>query len=83
MKPAFIDFQRVDVRPMLARGIEPLAVIRQRVAALGQSQGLVVIAPFLPSPLVELMRGEGFESKIEPADGGDWIVYFWHKSPEG
>lgn len=73
-----IQFHRVDVRPLLARGIEPLPTIRQRLSNLKPKEGLVILAPFLPSPLIELMRGEGFESKVEPAGHGDWIVYFWH-----
>ena len=78
MNPDSIKFHRVDVRPLLARGIEPLPTIRRRISNLKSKEGLVILAPFLPSPLIEWMRGEGFESKIEPAGPGEWIVYFWH-----
>lgn len=82
MNSTAIKFHRVDVRSMLARGIEPLPAIRQRVSSLKPTEGLVVIAPFLPSPLIEVMRGEGFESKVEPSGPGEWIVYFWHQSAQ-
>jgi hypothetical protein len=71
------QFKKCDVRTMLRKGIEPLPAILKAVDSLPDSQGLLVIAPFLPSPLVEKLRGEGFDSKIERAEGSDWIVYFW------
>jgi len=40
-------------------------------------EGLIVIAPFLPSPLVEKLGSEGFASKLERGQGSDWLVYFW------
>jgi hypothetical protein len=39
-----------------------------------------VIAPFLPSPLIELLRGQGFRSKLERGKGADWVVYFWREA---
>ena len=41
---------------------------------------LIVIAPFLPSPLIELLGSQGFQSKVERGEAGSWIVYFWPKS---
>ena len=76
-----IDFKRLDVRGLIAQGHEPLAVIRSRIDGLQPGQGLVLIAPFLPSPLIELLRSEGFESRVEPGGGSDWIVYFWQEPP--
>jgi len=40
---------------------------------------LIVVAPFLPSPLVEKLGGEGFASKVERGSGSDWIIYFWRE----
>lgn len=37
---------------------------------------LIVIAPFLPSPLIELLGSQGFQSKVERGEAGSWIVYF-------
>lgn len=73
-------FKRFDVREMLSRGVEPLPEVRKRVNALKPDEGLIVVAPFLPSPLIELLSGEGFESKVERGAGADWIVYFWREA---
>jgi uncharacterized protein (DUF2249 family) len=70
-------FKRFDVRELLRNGIEPFPEIFQRVNALEPDEGLIVVAPFLPSPLIERLGGEGFASKVERGSGSDWIVYFW------
>jgi len=56
-----------------------LPEICKRVAVLKPNEGLIVVAPFLPSPLVEKFKSEGFASKIERGRGADWIVYFWRE----
>lgn len=70
-------FKRFDVRPLLDRGEEPLPEIRRRVQALASDEGLVVVAPFLPAPLIALLQGEGFASRFEHGPRGEWFVYFW------
>jgi uncharacterized protein (DUF2249 family) len=71
------QFKRFDVRELLSRGVEPLPEIVKKVNELKADEGLIIIAPFLPSPLVEKLNSEGFSSKIERGKGADWIVYFW------
>lgn len=75
----FHKFKRLDVRPILARGDEPFSVIREKLGALQEDEGLLLVAPFLPSPLIELLGSEGYQSKIEPGSGGAWVVYFWRE----
>ena len=70
-------FKRFDARKLLSRGIEPFPAIRQRVDALKPGEGLTVIAPFLPSPLIEKLGSEGFASRAEPQPDGSWVTYFW------
>lgn len=67
----------MDVRGLLARGVEPYPEIRKCVDAIKPGEGLIVIAPFLPSPLVEKLGSEGFQSRLEKGAGSDWVVYFW------
>jgi uncharacterized protein (DUF2249 family) len=55
-----LTFKRLDVRPLIAQGAEPFATIRARVNGLKPGQGLTVIAPFLPSPLIEKLGSKGF-----------------------
>ena len=79
MMPPMNQFKRFDVRPMLARGVEPFPEIYQRATALKADEGLIVVAPFLPSPLVEKLSGDGFASKVEKGGGADWLIYFWRE----
>lgn len=67
---------RFDVRPILARGDEPFAEIRAKADALTAGDSLTVIAPFMPAPLIELLRSEGFETAIERHQDGAWAVSF-------
>ena len=70
-------FKKLDVRPLLAKGTEPFAAIRARVDALKAGEGLTVIAPFLPSPLIEKLNSEGFQSTAQHQPDGTWAVNFW------
>jgi uncharacterized protein (DUF2249 family) len=74
-----IKFSTLDVRPLLARGEEPLAIIRARVAALQAGRGLTIVAPFMPAPLVELLQSEGFKTSLEHRGDGAWAVSFWRE----
>ena len=75
MKPS--TFKTFDVRPNLARGEEPLPLIRARVDALIAGHGVTIVAPFMPAPLIELLKSEGFLSTIEHRQDGAWAVNFW------
>ena len=75
--PAISQFTRLDVRPLLKRGEEPLPAILKHVEKVVTGTGLIVIAPFLPSPLIELLGSQGIRSKVERGEAGSWIVYFW------
>lgn len=66
----------LDVRPLLARGEEPFAVIRSAVAALLAEQTLTIVAPFLPAPLIERLKGEGFAAHVERGEDNAWVVVF-------
>jgi hypothetical protein len=74
------QFKRFDMRDLIRRGVEPFPEVRRRVDTLKPDEGLIIVAPFLPSPLIELLGGEGFESKVERGAGADWIVYFWREA---
>ena len=75
--PPTSQFKRMDIRPLIASGQEPLSRIRAVLDSMHEGQGLMLIAPFLPSPLIELLESEGFQSRFEPGSGRDWVVYFW------
>ena len=71
-----IRFKKLDVRPLLASGVEPFGEIRKRVDALAPNEGLTIVAPFLPSPLIEVLSAEGFSSRVEHQPDGEWVVHF-------
>ena len=70
-------FKTLDVRPLIARGEEPFSAIRVRVDALTPGSGLTVVAPFMPAPLIEILKAEGFQSTAERRADGCWAVNFW------
>jgi hypothetical protein len=78
--PPLTQFKRFDVRSLIRSGVEPFLEIRKRVDALKPDTGLIVVAPFLPSPLIEKLSGDGFSSKIERGAGNDWLIYFWREA---
>lgn len=78
--PPMNRFKRFDVREMIRSGVEPFPEIHKRVTALKPEDGLIVVAPFLPSPLVEKLTSEGYSSKIERGQGADWMIYFWREA---
>lgn len=69
-------FKRFDVRELLAQGAAVFPEIRKRVDALKPGQGIAIISPFLPSPLIEKLQSEGFTSRVEPQPDGSWVTYF-------
>ena len=72
-----IKFKTFDVRPNLAKGEEPFPLIRARVDALTSGHGVTIIAPFMPAPLIELLKSEGFQAAMERRQDGAWAVNFW------
>jgi len=80
MMPPLNRFHRFDVREMIRGGVEPFSFIRERVNKLKSDEGVILVAPFLPSPLIEKLGSEGFASKVERGAGADWLIYFWRKA---
>lgn len=70
-------FKRIDVRPLLARGEEPFGAVMAAREALAPGQGLSVVAPFLPAPLVERMKTDGYEVRVTRRRDGGWETDFW------
>jgi uncharacterized protein (DUF2249 family) len=66
----------VDARPIIAAGGEPFDTIMAAVAALGDGEELVVLAPFEPVPLVGVLGSQGFSYHAADLGDGDWQVTF-------
>jgi uncharacterized protein (DUF2249 family) len=73
-------FEKLDVRPILRKGGEPFPMIIAKIEALKDGEGLELTAPFMPAPLVELLTGQGFQTEMERAEDGSWIVWFWKEN---
>lgn len=68
----------LDVRDIIAKGEEPFVAIRSSVDALGPRESLEIIAPFMPAPLIEMLKSEGFSAQMEHLPDGAWSVKFRH-----
>jgi len=66
----------LDVRPLLASGVEPFQAIIAALEGLSPGQSLLLIAPFKPVPLFSVMEKKGFTAHPEPIGEGDWQVLF-------
>jgi uncharacterized protein (DUF2249 family) len=77
MKPTGARKARpLDVRPLFARGNEPFAPIMDAVAALAAGEDLLLVTPFLPSPLIEKLQADGFQARPERRSDGGWQTLF-------
>lgn len=65
-----------DARPVIAAGGEPFNDIMAAVAALGEVEELVVLAPFEPVPLEGVLSARGFSYEVASLGHGDWRVTF-------
>ncbi|MDO8545436.1 MAG: DUF2249 domain-containing protein [Opitutaceae bacterium] len=66
----------LDVRPIMADGEHPFELIMKTVAGLKDGQDLLLITPFLPSPLIERLQSDGFSVRPERRADGSWQTQF-------
>jgi len=61
------EVREFDARPIIEAGEHPLNMVREEVARLNTGEVLKLITPFVPAPLIQIVRGEGYKawSKIE------------------
>lgn len=67
---------RLDVRPLLADGIEPFSTIMEAVAKVPPGGTLELTAPFEPVPLYAVLAGRGFTHATERLPTGEFVVTF-------
>jgi hypothetical protein len=81
-RPAWLDgldlegAERLDVRPLLATGEEPLGPILKRAAGIAPGGVLVIEAPFDPAPLRRVLGNKGFSAHAERLAEDHWRVVF-------
>ena len=68
--------RKLDVRPMLAIGREPKALILETAGEVEPGGVLVLEAPFDPAPLRQLLTRWGFSAHPQCLAADHWRVYF-------
>lgn len=58
----------LDVRPLLAQGVDPLDQVLAALSELGPGATLKIRAPFRPAPLIALLSGRGYRVHDEQYD---------------
>lgn len=73
----------LDVREDIRSGHSPCAKIMAAAEQLNLGEQLLLIAPFQPTPLFELMGDRGFDSEPRAIGAGDWEVRFTRRTEAG
>lgn len=68
--------QKLDVRPMLEGGEDPLLHVIQASMTVPVDGFLVLDAPFNPTPLRGVLAGQGFSSYGRKVGDGHWRIAF-------
>jgi hypothetical protein len=76
MKKAALRRRTLDVRALIAAGDSPFDSITHALQALGPAESLVIVTPFLPSPLIEKLQAEGYLARPERRADGAWQTQF-------
>ncbi len=66
----------LDVREDIRLGGEPFSKIMQAIERLRGPEALLLIAPFEPTPLIEILARQGFSHRATPTSSGDWEILF-------
>jgi uncharacterized protein (DUF2249 family) len=66
----------LDVRPELEQGGEPFVRIMEAAYAIKPGGTLVIIAPFEPVPLYDVLEARGFSHETEKVAVDEWMVQF-------
>jgi len=78
LKPQqIVDF---DVRPVIDAGEDPLSLIVDRVKKIPKGGALKIINSFEPTPLISLLKKQGFESYVDQVDENIIETYFYKTS---
>lgn len=77
--PAWVErtkvSEKLDVRPLIARGEEPFSMISGAAQRIPLGEALSLRSPFDPVPLRDVLAKQGFEAYTSGA-GDDWTTIF-------
>ena len=60
----------LDVRPILASGVDPFEVIMEKLKEMRDDQTLLIINSFEPVPLLNILKDKGYTYEAERPDNG-------------
>ncbi|HEY1354420.1 MAG TPA: DUF2249 domain-containing protein [Ktedonobacteraceae bacterium] len=66
----------LDIRPDLEHSGEPFVRMMEAAVAMQPGQVLVIIAPFEPIPLYNVLGARGFSHETARVLADEWIVRF-------
>lgn len=69
-----------DVRPLIDADEDPLPLIVKKVKEIKQGQALKIINSFEPTPLLSLLKKQGFDSYVDTIDDQLVETYFYKNS---
>lgn len=79
LKPGqIIEF---DVRPIIDKNEDPLQAILKKIKSIQHGEALKIINSFEPTPLISLLKKQGFESYVDAIDPELIETYFYKTSP--
>ena len=72
-----LEISDLDVRPIIASGKDPLTLIKETVKTLKAGKVLRIINSFEPTPLMFLLKKQGFESFADRTNEKRVDTYFY------
>lgn len=79
-RPDWLDESNIvktlDARPMIQAGEHPMPQVMSGIQQLGEDKIFLLIAPFTPSPLIDMVRNAGNLAWCEQAGPEEFKTYF-------
>ncbi|MDZ7738111.1 MAG: DUF1858 domain-containing protein [Bacteroidales bacterium] len=66
----------IDIRDMLHKGEQPVHEVLSSIKRLGDKEKLMVIAPFIPAPLIDKATGMDYKHWLHKESEDEYHVYF-------
>lgn len=79
LKPGQI--KEFDVRPIIEQGEDPLKLIIKKIKSIQPGEALKIINSFEPTPLISLLKKQGFEAYVDVIEDQLIETYFYRTGP--
>ena len=70
----------LDVRPILAGGVDPFEKIMETLKGINETDTLKIINTFEPVPLLNVLKGKGYDYKTERPNDGEVHTFLFKKA---